>query len=169
MVAQQECRDVEPNRLTAAQTAAKAFVPGRLRTSISACFLRRDGIARAACRRNRDDLLAPSSGSRQRGTATGSGSMSRSDAVPMRGSTSRRCIKAMSPNGARGRPLEARPRRKRKLSARRAFPTHRRDHPLSDGRGQGSRSARRARMAADRGRSRLHGRLRHRAGRCHRI
>jgi Ca-activated chloride channel family protein len=112
-------RDVEPNRLTAAQTAAKAFVQDRPEdVDIGIVAFGATASLVQPPTRNRDDLLAAIERFQlQRGTATGSALyVALQTLFPDAGIDLEALVfkGGLSPNGARGRPLEAAPKTEKK-------------------------------------------------------
>ena len=112
-------RDVEPNRLTAAQTAAKAFVQDRPDdVDIGIVAFGATASLVQPPTRNRDDLLAAIERFQlQRGTATGSALyVALQTLFPDAGIDLEALVfkGGLSPNGARGRPLEAAPKTEKK-------------------------------------------------------
>ena len=112
-------RDVEPNRLTAAQTAAKAFVQDRPEdVDIGIVAFGATASLVQPPTRNRDDLLAAIERFQlQRGTATGSALyVALQTLFPDAGIDLEALVfkGGLSPNGARGRSLEAAPKTEKK-------------------------------------------------------
>ena len=112
-------RDVEPNRLTAAQTAAKAFVQDRPEdVDIGIVAFGATASLVQPPTRNRDDLLAAIERFQlQRGTATGSALyVALQTLFPDAGIDLEALVfkGGLSPNGTRGRPLEAAPKTEKK-------------------------------------------------------
>ncbi|MDQ2964050.1 MAG: VWA domain-containing protein [Pseudomonadota bacterium] len=112
-------RDVEPNRLTAAQTAAKAFVQDRPDdVDIGIVAFGATASLVQPPTRNRDDLLAAIDRFQlQRGTATGSALyVALQTLFPAAGIDLESLVfkGGLSPNGARGRSLESAPKTEKK-------------------------------------------------------
>jgi Ca-activated chloride channel family protein len=113
-------RDVEPNRITAAQTAAKAFVQDRPEdVDIGIVAFGATASLVQPPTRNRDDLLAAIERFQlQRGTATGSALyVALQTLFPDAGIDLESLVfkGGLSPNGARGRSLETAPKTEKKV------------------------------------------------------